>query len=239
MKFIYLNLKDHPRGNIILQELINHNLKPLAVIEEKSSLATKNHEGILSAFEGSSKTFPTTQNIVSQHNIPLFEVENHNNFECEKILHQYGDLDLIILGDTRIIKNNILSLPKIGIINSHPGYLPDVRGNNPYIWAIINNLPQGCSVHFIDENVDTGDVILRERIDLNECKSYIALLEKINNICSRLIVEAVLLIRDNKIIRTPQSNLTFVSNNIYNGKEFLAASKEIKKQAIEELRNIN
>jgi len=235
MKFVYFNLKNHPRGNIILQDLLNNNLIPCAIIEEKSSLAVKNCEGILSVFKNSSEKFPLTNDLILQRDIPFFEVDNHNDLQCEKILKQLGDIDLIVLGDTRIIKKNILNIPKIGIINSHPGYLPDVRGNNPYIWAIINDLPQGCSVHFIDEGVDTGDIILREMINLSEYNSYINLLKKINSTCANLIVQAVLQIKNNNFSRTPQANLKFVGKNIYNAKEFFASPEEVKKLAIKKM----
>lgn len=233
MKFAYLNLKDHPRGNIILKSLILQGLIPSIIIEEDSSLAQKNRSGIVSAFKDSLITFPLTQDIVADLNVPVFLVENHNDEKCEELLRRF-EVDLIVLGDTRVMKKNIIDIPKVGIINSHPGYLPDVKGNNPYIWAIINDLPQGCSIHFIDENVDTGDVILRERIDLSICKSYTDLLRKINDLCADLMVEAVRQIKSKTYLRTPQSKLQFIDAN-HVDKEFYAATSELKEMAIKKL----
>jgi methionyl-tRNA formyltransferase len=235
MNFAYLNLKDHPRGNIILQSLINNGLKPSIIIEEESSLAVKNRNSILDYFEETS-LFPSTESIAASHQIPVFKVDNHNNQICEALLKEINP-SLIVLGDTRIIQGNISKIPKIGIINSHPGYLPDVRGNNPYIWAIIHDLPQGCSIHFIDENVDTGDVILRERINLDLCKSYSQLLIIINSLCAKLMVEAVQQISNNSYSRIPQAHLQYV-NDKHISPEFFAAPIEIKKKAINMLEGI-
>lgn len=233
MRFAYLNLQNHPRGNVILKSLIKHGFIPTVIIEEKSSLAVKNRSAIVTAFKDSSEIFPLTQEIVVNLDVPIFFVENHNDIESEELLKIYN-VDLIVLGDTRVIKKNVMNIPKIGTINSHPGYLPDVKGNNPYIWAIINELPQGCSIHFIDENVDTGDVILRERIDPETCKSYTDLLRKINYLCADLMVEAVRQIGDKTYSRTSQSKLKFINEN-HIDKEFYAASLEEKKAAIKKL----
>lgn len=235
MRFGYLNLKNHPRGNIILQNLLSSGLIPSIIIEEDSTLAAKNYNSIASYFD--KNTFANTSDIIRNYNIPLIEVKNHNDLDCENILKEQK-LDLIVLGDTRIIKNNIMSLPEIGIINSHPGYLPDVRGNNPYIWALIHDLPQGCSVHFIDENIDTGDLILREEIEIKNFKSYPALLNKINDLCAKLIVEAVRKINTGDYQRIPQSMIKPV-NPKHQIREFLAASDDIKKQAIKKLESIS
>lgn len=233
MKFAYLNLQDHPRGNMILQHLIKNNFIPSLIIEERSSLAEKNRNSILSAFENSEVNFPSTKELIENCDIPLFVVDNHNNIQCQKLLDE-SDLDLVILGDTRIIKDNIRKIPKIGIINSHPGYLPDVKGNNPYIWAIIHNLPQGCSIHFIDETVDTGDVILREKIDMQSCNSYQQLMQKINDLCASLMVKAMQQINDRIFTRTPQFALKFENPN-HIDREFFAASTEEKKSAMQKL----
>ncbi len=235
MRFAYLNLRNHPRGNIILKSLIENGFIPSMIVEEDSSLAEKNRSGIIAAFKDSSEVFPTTQDIVIDLNVPIFLVQNHNDKECEEFLKRCN-VDLIVLGDTRVIKKNIMNIPKIGVINSHPGYLPDVKGNNPYIWAVINDLPQGCSIHFIDENVDTGDVILREKIDIKTCKSYTDLLRRINHLCADLMVEAVGQIKNESYLRTPQSKLKFINEN-HIDKEFYAASPEVKKAAIKKLEN--
>lgn len=236
MKYAYLNLKDHPRGNVILQHLINNGFLPSIIIEEKSSLAAKSRSSILATFEKSSEIFPVTSDIIVGLNIPFFQVENHNNKECEELLKKL-DLDLIILGDTRIMKKNIISIPKIGTINSHPGYLPDVKGNNPYIWALINDLPQGCSIHFIDENVDTGDVLMREMIDLKAYKTYTDLLRKINYLCAELMLKVIKQIQEGSYVRTPQLKLKFMKEN-HIDKEFFSANAEIKNAAIKKLENI-
>ena len=58
--------------------------------------------------------------------------KNNNDADCERSIKESG-VDMIVLGDCRIIKDPIIAASLGGIVNVHPGYLPDVKGNNPYI----------------------------------------------------------------------------------------------------------
>ena len=66
-----------------------------------------------------------------------------------------------------IIKNVIDSFSN-GIINFHPGVLPENRGLDNLKWAIYNNLPQGVTTHLIDENIDVEQIYKEFMIDLED-----------------------------------------------------------------------
>lgn len=67
-----------------------------------------------------------------------------------------------------IFPKNIINIVNIGIINIHPAFLPFSRGWNTPSWAIYNNTLFGVTIHWIDEGIDTGDIIIQEKIDINE-----------------------------------------------------------------------
>ena len=143
LHFAYFNLKENPRGNAMLHRIIQEGHKPLIVIEEESSLAKKNEASLLEelkCLEPQTPLPPCLDDIVRGTGIRRESVANHNDEECQSLLKEFS-LDVIVLGDTRIIRSPMLAIPRIGIINVHPGYLPDVRGNNPYIWAVYHDLP--------------------------------------------------------------------------------------------------
>lgn len=58
----------------------------------------------------------------------------------------------------------VLDLFPLGIINIHTGYLPYNRGNYPNVWPIIDGTPAGASLHYMDEGIDTGPVIVGEQV---------------------------------------------------------------------------
>jgi methionyl-tRNA formyltransferase len=66
------------------------------------------------------------------------------------------------------IREPLISLPRIGCLNFHPAPLPDIRGIGGYNVAILEDLPEwGASAHFVDEDIDTGDIVAVERFPID------------------------------------------------------------------------
>lgn len=76
--------------------------------------------------------------------------------------------DIILVGSwSEKFKKPIINLPKVGTINCHPSLLPKYRGPNPYIRVIMNEEKEtGISLHLMDENLDTGPILLQKKIDI-------------------------------------------------------------------------
>ena len=99
--------------------------------------------------------------------IPFYFVENH----CSKIsseLIKNRKIDLILnCGTPRILKTNILKSPSIGVLNCHPGLLPNFRGCTCVEWSIYLDKPVGNTVHFMTEGIDEGPIVMKEKV---KCK---------------------------------------------------------------------
>ncbi len=93
-------------------------------------------------------------------------VTNHNSEEAISFLKKIKPSHGIILG-ARILNKNVIDCFSSGIINFHPGVLPENRGLDNLKWAIYNNLPQGVTTHFIDENIDVGYEIYKEYLEVD------------------------------------------------------------------------
>ncbi|MCI5211073.1 MAG: hypothetical protein D3910_20315, partial [Candidatus Electrothrix sp. ATG2] len=75
------------------------------------------------------------------------------------------DLDYIIgIHFPYIVPKNVLTLPKYGVINLHPAFLPFNRGWHTASWAIIDGTPYGATLHLMDEGVDTGDILHQKEV---------------------------------------------------------------------------
>ena len=77
-----------------------------------------------------------------------------------------------------ILKKSLLTIPNIGVINFHPSLLPKYKGLGPIFQALLHNENEiGFSFHYIDEGIDTGKIIKRQKIktEKNECVSHIAI----------------------------------------------------------------
>ena len=61
-----------------------------------------------------------------------------------------------------ILKGKILNITKRGWLNFHPSFLPFNRGRNPNFWCLVDETISGVSLHFIDEDIDTGDIVAQK-----------------------------------------------------------------------------
>ena len=83
-------------------------------------------------------------------------MSHHNSTETLKIIKK-NKLDLGVILGARILKKEIINAFKIGIINMHPGILPENRGLDNIKWSVVKNLPIGVTSHFIDPRIDMGE----------------------------------------------------------------------------------
>lgn len=74
--------------------------------------------------------------------------------------------DLIVVNGTRIISRKVLSSTSCKFINTHAGITPKYRGVHGMYWALVNNdkANSGVTVHFVDEGIDTGNIIYQQRV---------------------------------------------------------------------------
>lgn len=72
---------------------------------------------------------------------------------------------VISYGYQHIIRQSIISHYKGRIINLHISYLPWNRGASPNFWSWFDNTPKGITIHHIDKDIDTGDIIVQKEID--------------------------------------------------------------------------
>ncbi len=135
----------------------------------------------------------------------VYIVDNFNGGRCEQLLKEI-EPDIIILGGSRIIRSNIINIPRIGILNAHPGLLPKYRGVDVIPWAIYHGDPIGVTIHFIDEGLDSGGIVAQKIINITEGDTLDNLMERATSIAGELMSETALkLIEMGHIQTTPQS----------------------------------
>jgi methionyl-tRNA formyltransferase len=93
-----------------------------------------------------------------------------------------------------------------GVINVHPSYLPFNRGVYPNVWSIVDGTPAGASVHYIDEGVDSGDIIAQRQIPVELVDTGETLYRKLERLCVELFQETWPLILSGQASRTPQAH---------------------------------
>jgi len=173
--FAYLLLKEHPYGREMLKQLISENFIPKIIISEVSEIADEEREKFLKRIEGNEIAESIESQInelsLSGINVEHVEVPIHNSEQVMPYIKEL-ELDLIVFGGTRIIRGEILDFPKDGVINSHPGLLPECRGSASPAWSVYHDIPIGSSTHFCDNGIDTGQLLLRREVPVKRGMKY-------------------------------------------------------------------
>lgn len=114
--------------------------------------------------------------------------------------------DIILVGSwSEKIPENILNLPKYGVINCHPSLLPNHRGANPYFWAIYSGDEKtGVTFHKMDKNFDTGDILMQAAFKIEPYMTGGMLKNKAAKVAELMVGELLDDIEKNKIIPIAQ-----------------------------------
>ncbi|MDX1640491.1 MAG: methionyl-tRNA formyltransferase [Balneolaceae bacterium] len=100
--------------------------------------------------------------------------------------------DLLVVVAFRILPVSVLEIPKIGSVNLHASLLPKYRGAAPIHWSIIKGEKEtGCSVFFLNEKVDTGEIIAQSRTKIGENETTGDLYNRLKKEGSDLLVKAI------------------------------------------------
>ena len=131
--------------------------------------------------------------IANNLNIP-YVVVKHDSKRLEYILKK-EKYDLGIILGSRIIKKNIIDQFKIGILNMHPGILPENRGLDTHKWAIVKNIKQGVTCHLINEKVDLGKMICKKNINVFRQDTLIDINYRLQNLELELMIASIKILK--------------------------------------------
>ncbi len=199
--FAYLLLSEHPYGREMLRQILSEGFIPAIIISEDSEIGDEEREKFLKRIEGNpvAPTIEEQLNILKENGneVPHVNVPIHNTEHVMPHIQEI-DLDLIVFGGTRIIRGPILDHATDGVINSHPGLLPDCRGSASPAWSVYHDIPIGSTTHFCDNGIDTGDILLKREIDVYRGMTYEELCYQTLVLAGVLMKEALLAWESNK-----------------------------------------
>ena len=147
-------------------------------------------------------------NFSLKYNIDYFKLKSVNS---ETSLNKISDYDcdvLVSMSFNQIFRKDIINLTPIGIINCHAGKLPFYRGRNILNWVLINDDKEfGITVHFVDEGIDTGDIISQKTFPITDLDSYKTLLNTSYSACANILYESLVQIAENNFERIIQKTI--------------------------------
>ncbi len=151
-------------------------------------------------------TFSVMQNFSEYYNIPFFPYDNLKDGKFLRAVKKLNADIGVVCSFNKKLPIEFLNTTKDGFLNCHPSLLPYYRGGNPYS-AVINNNEEvtGVTIHFMDKDFDTGDIVLQIRVPVEPNETMGTLFNKLNFNCAYAL-ETVLdkYEQDDELPRQPQ-----------------------------------
>lgn len=140
---------------------------------------------------GSSLDKRSIRSAASRYNIPILNSRDLNSPEFIEKLKQFGP-DVIINQTELLLKEGILSVPKIGILNRHASLLPNFRGRLGSWWSHAAEPPEyGVTIHFVDKEIDSGPIVIQKKYSIDPRSSYCKVLDIFFKDAPGLMLEAL------------------------------------------------
>ena len=137
---------------------------------------------------------------------PIFQPEKvKNNAEfIEQIKTLKPDV-ICVVAYGKILPQELLDIPKLGSINVHGSLLPKYRGAAPIQWAVLNgDTVTGITTMYMDAGMDTGDMILKQKVEIEADETTGELWERLSKIGGKLLVETLKLVEEGKAPKEKQ-----------------------------------
>ena len=136
--------------------------------------------------------FPPVKEVALEHNIPVFQPQKVKEEAFLEEIKQLNPDIILVVAYGKLLPKTILELPRFGCINVHASLLPKYRGASPIQWAVLNgDEKSGVTIMHMAEGLDTGDMILKQEVELSKEETAGSLHDKLAQIGGPLLVSAM------------------------------------------------
>jgi folate-dependent phosphoribosylglycinamide formyltransferase PurN len=115
--------------------------------------------------------FRSLREVARHFEFPVATVSDQNSPRAIAQLKQWSP-DVAIFTGGNILRDQLLKVPRLGVLNSHLALLPEIRGMSSPEWSLLREVPIGITIHLMDSGIDTGPILLRREFDSSaDCNS--------------------------------------------------------------------
>ena len=141
-----------------------------------------------------------------EKNLKIYQpIKIKNNTEFLDEIKTLAPDVICVVAYGKILPKEILEIPKLGCINVHGSLLPKYRGAAPIQWAVLNgDKTTGITTMYMNEGMDTGDMILKEEVEIGPEETTGDLWQKLSKIGGEILVKTLKLIEEGKAPREKQ-----------------------------------
>ena len=152
-------------------------------------------------------TPPPVKQTALAHGTPVFQPRTLRDGGEDANLRALAPDLIVVVAYGCILPQSVLDIPKYGCINLHVSLLPKYRGSAPVQWAVLNgDVETGVSIMQMDAGLDTGDVLVCEKIAIGPEETSGALFDRVTAVGARLLCETLPRIEAGALTPTPQDH---------------------------------
>ncbi len=141
-----------------------------------------------------------------EHRIKVFQPDKLKNQETDELIKNLNPDLIIVVAYGKILPKNIIEFPKYGCINVHGSLLPKYRGAAPIQWSIINgDEATGITTMFMDEGLDTGDILLQSKVCINDEETSEDLKKRLSVVGADLLIKTIKKLKEGTLERIRQN----------------------------------
>ncbi len=154
------------------------------------------------------KLLPPPVKVFAQaNNIPVYQPSKLREGNFAEVLRGLKPDLIVVVAFGQILPKSVLELPPLGCINVHASLLPRYRGAAPMQRCIINGETEtGVTTMFMDEGLDTGDMLLKEKIAVTEDMTFSELHDKLSAAGAKLLIQTLAQLKNGELKREKQKD---------------------------------
>lgn len=159
------------------------------------------------ALQHQGTTFRNLYQVGGAFKFPVFTGGDQNSRDSVAQMKAWVP-DVAVFTGGNILREQILAVPRLGIINAHLALLPEIRGMSSPEWSMMCRVPLGITIHRIDRGIDTGPILLRrEFTDTRNCESFTDLRNRMIAAGIEMVGEVIRGLEQGTIVPAPQRDV--------------------------------
>jgi methionyl-tRNA formyltransferase len=195
MKVVFMGTPDFSVPT--LQELIDSEHEVVAVVTKPDKPKGR----------GNKVLFTPVKEVAINNNINVYQPQKLSEEDFVANMEKINPDVIVVIAFGKILPKRILDLPKYGCINVHASLLPKYRGAGPIQWSLINGESEtGITTMFMDVGLDTGDMLLKETVKIEDTDTGGSLHDKLSVVGAKLLIKTLKEVQNNNIVREKQDS---------------------------------
>ena len=155
---------------------------------------------------GKAMQFTAVKEVAVRAEIPVLQPKKVREPEVVEEIRQFHPDVIVVVAFGQLIPKTILDMPQYGCVNVHASLLPKYRGAAPIQWAVIDGEEKsGVTTMQMDEGLDTGDILLTEKVKLDPKETGGSLFDRLAEVGAKLCVHTIQAIEDGTAVYTKQN----------------------------------